>query len=622
MPNVRRLTTLLWLIPALLLAADASNRAAFAQTPSGIPPFPPAGETAPPVPDLINPPPGTKTPAPDVPEEARSSAPAPGDPARSPKGTIDRNARPASSNSNNLEPQPLDGGLAPAKDRPGAPVPPAEAGPVDRAALAADRLPMGKQTFGLSIDVVAPAVMNVGREATVKILVKNTGVADASDVRIRYDLPRELEFLSSQPADPKRFTPEDPSLTWMISTLSAGSDQIIALKVKPKEVSTIDHTSHVTLVVGGRSRSVIQEPKLLVEMPPPTPSKLLKGQQAKFRISVTNPGSGPARNVIIQAKLSSGLTAEGADSVDQTIAILQPRETVELDELQVDTIAGGDQTVTVTANSPDVAEDAKKTQHLTVLRPELEMKLTGPQTRYTDTVAEYQVLVTNPGTAAAKNVKVAVTLPANSGRLLKPLPAGATWDKASQKISWTIPNIEPARAGEPGKSMATFHVQLAGPTMYRVVAEAKSGVLVAKGAVSTDVSGIANIKLDVSERKGILDVGETTVFDIKMRNNGTKEAKGVIVKAHFSDNVEIMDVAGVEVDPTIDKVSGALLFPQIDSLAPNRELALSVRVKVKGAAPPMARCQVTVHHNDIPDGGSLEDIASTRITGDPTTRVK
>jgi uncharacterized repeat protein (TIGR01451 family) len=603
MPNVRRLTTLLWLMPALLLAADASNRAALAQTPPPVPTAPPPLGSNLPIDELTPSPSTTTPPAPDSREPGRSPA------------TKDGSTRTASSNL--LEPDPADGGPGGAKA-----APPAAGGVVDGFTIPADRLPMGRQTFGLSIEVIAPPVMNVGRVATIKIIVKNTGVADAAAVRIRYDLPKELEYISSQPAEAQRTPPDDPSLFWMVNTLSAGSEQIIAMKVKPREVSTVDHTSHVSLVVGGRTRSVIQEPKLLVEMPPPTPSKLLKGQQAKFRISVTNPGSGPARNVIIQAKLSSGLTSDGADSVDQTIAILQPRETVELEELQVDTIAGGDQTVTVTANSPDVAEDAKKTQHLTVLRPELEMKLTGPQTRYTDTVAEYQVLVTNPGTAAAKNVKVAVTLPANSGRLLKPLPTGATWDKASQKISWTIPNIEPARAGEPGKSMATFHVQLAGPMMYRVVAEAKSGDLNAKGAVSTDVSGIANIKLDVSERKGILDVGETTVFDIKMRNNGTKEAKGIAVKAHFSENVEIMDVAGVEVDPTIDKVSGDLLFPLIDSLAPNRELALSVRVKVKGAAPPMARCHVSVHHNDIADAGPLEDIASTRITGDPTTRVK
>jgi uncharacterized repeat protein (TIGR01451 family) len=628
MPNVRRLTTLLWLIPTLMLAAEFSMRSSHAQLPDipTLPPVhPPQASSPPPASPLPDPKQKLDPPAPvDAPPLPREAAPLPPQsiPVRpNPEAPNDPNAGRASSAA---EVEPLDGPLPPAKEpKPGTAVPPTN-GPLDSYKLPADRLPVGRQTLGLSVEVIAPAVMNVGHAASIKIVVKNTGVADASTTRVHYDLPPALELVTAQP-EQQRVSPDDPSLYWVLNTLAAGSEQIITLKVKPKEVSTIDHTALVTLMVGGRSRTVIQKPELMVEMPPPTPRSVLKGQQATFRISVTNPGSGPARDVLIQAKLSSGLRVDGAggsDSVDQTIAILQPKETVELDALVVDTVAGGDQTCTVTASSRDVTADGKKTQALTVLRPELALTLEGPQTRYTDMIAEYRVNVSNPGTAAAKKVRVTVTLPANSGKLQKPWPAGATWDPATQKLSWVIANIEPARAGEPGRSIGMFVVRLGGPGIFRVAAEARAGELSAKDMLNTSVSGFANISLNVSERKKIIDVGETTIYDIQMKNIGTKEAKNLLVTARLSANVEVLDVAGTEAEASIDKKTGDLKFPAIEGLAPGRELALSIRVKAVKSQPGTASCRVYLLHDDLDDAGKLEDVANTGITPDPDVRRK
>jgi uncharacterized repeat protein (TIGR01451 family) len=480
-----------------------------------------------------------------------------------------------------------------------------------------DRVPTGPQVVGLTVEVVAPPVMNVGQIKTVKLIVKNTGAADAAAVRVNYDLPKELVLVSAQPE--AKSSPDDPAkLSWGPYLIAAGSDQIVALKVKPKLVGTIDHASSVTLTIGARTHSTIQEPMLRVEQVV-TPAKVLQGQTAEFRITVSNPGSGPARNVTVQAKLSSGLKANGDEIVEQTIAVIQPGQRVDLDPLVADTIAGGEQNCTVTAYSDDVAQaDAKVVRKVTVLRPELELKIDGPTTRYTDTPADYAVIVTNPGTAAAKNVKVTVLLPASGGVLLKPLPPGAEWNKATQKLSWVVPNLEPARGDIPGKSASTFHVRLNGMGLYRVAAEARSGDLGAKDSLSTSVSGMADVEVTVDEKKRVLDLGESTIFDIKLKNLGTKEAKTVGVTATLN-NVEVIDTAGTDADSMFDEKTGKLKFPTIDSLAPGRELNLSVRVKA--AKPGTATCRVVVFHDDIKDAeAGLEAVETARIT--PDARVK
>src|SRR6202012_5711392 len=105
---------------------------------------------------------------------------------------------------------------------------------------------------------------NVGKVRTVKIIVRNTGVADASTVRVYYNLPKELTLVSAEP--PQQQVADEPgALSWNLNTVAAGSEQIIAVKVKPAQTGTIDHTSSVTLRVGARAHTTIQEPLLKVE---------------------------------------------------------------------------------------------------------------------------------------------------------------------------------------------------------------------------------------------------------------------------------------------------------------------------------------------------------------------
>ena len=80
MPNVRRLTTLLWLIPTLMLAAEFSVRSAHAQLPD-IPVLPrevPGSSAPPPASPLPDPKQKLDPPAPvDAPTLPREAAPLP-----------------------------------------------------------------------------------------------------------------------------------------------------------------------------------------------------------------------------------------------------------------------------------------------------------------------------------------------------------------------------------------------------------------------------------------------------------------------------------------------------------------------------------------------------------------
>ena len=63
-----------------------------------------------------------------------------------------------------------------------------------------DRLPVGNQSVAVTANVQAPASMNLNKEATIKLIVRNTGTSDALNVLVLDELPEGLKHISSQPA--------------------------------------------------------------------------------------------------------------------------------------------------------------------------------------------------------------------------------------------------------------------------------------------------------------------------------------------------------------------------------------------------------------------------------------
>ena len=335
-------------------------------------------------------------------------------------------------------------------------------------------------------------------------------------------------------------------LSFKIPTLPAGSDRTYTIKVKPTKRGPFDHVPTVKFESGCRSRISVLEPKLKVDViARPTEGKVLKGQPVQFDVTVSNLGDGPARNVAIQAKLTAGLRHEAKGKNDEpilyelTLPDLMPKQSEKIDPLVADAVVGGDQGCTVKVTSPDVdfiKEDAEVTKTISVVEPKLKISVQGPDERLTDTIADYQLVLENPGSAPARKIRVTATLP-TSGKLVGKLPSDARYDSTTRKISWTIDQLEPN-----GKTLPLpFHFQMGGVGRYEVLAEATgANGLKTENIKRTDVQGMADVDLVVSESKRVLDVGGMTRFMIRLRNYGTKEATNLQVRANCStDNLEV-----------------------------------------------------------------------------------
>jgi uncharacterized repeat protein (TIGR01451 family) len=487
--------------------------------------------------------------------------------------------------------------------------------PAGTAGLSADHLPLGKQSVAVSVDVQAPPSMNLNQPATLRLVIRNTGANEAMNVQVFDALPEGLRYVDSQP---KAYLAGESLLSWRFSALPGGSEKVIAIKVKPEKTGPYDHAATVTFQSGSKARTQVFHPRLKVDLTASMP-KVLKNQPVEFKVVVTNIGDGPARNVTIQAKLSPGLRHGSGERGDEglstdPIPVLGPGQHQELDALVVDAVQGGEQSCTITATSPDVIlttpedkADAENTKTVTVVEPKLKLTITGPDKRYSDTVAPYEIAVENPGTAPARRVRIVATLPV-SGRLIA-VPPHAEYDSSTRRLQWALDSLEPG--GKP--QVLGFEVRMGGVGIYEVAGEARGeGALKAWGVHRTEVFGMPDVDLVVSERQRVVDVGGKTTFQIWLRNYGTKEATRIQVKAKLSKNLEVAKYSGpTDQDAQWSQEEGLLVFPLIEKLGPGKQMQLGIEVKVVGDEPKTATCRVEVVHDDLTE--KFEDMASIKV---------
>lgn len=490
-------------------------------------------------------------------------------------------------------------GLPPAKERPPGSASTATPPLGDPFILSPDRLPLTASTGSLTVEVQAPPSANLNRPVKFKILVKNSGTSTVMGVMVRDRLPDGLEFVKSEP----ECAQVENMLVWHLESLTGGQERVLIVTAIPRKPGEVDHAPTVSLRMGSKSRTMVKQPKLKVEITHSETGKVLKGRPLTFNVRVTNTGTGPAKGVVLHADLSAGLKHDEGPSLIVDFKAYSGKDTLgpgesEAIDLEVDASAGGLQECKVYAESPDVEEspEAKGVVKVEVVEPKIVLELKGPSLKYTDSIGSYVLTVTNPGSATARNVVAAAFLPTpGGGKLVRDYtPSEANWDPEKRRLWLRVGDLEPG-----AKKELRFNVQLGGVGLYKVEAGAQADRCPRESiTTTTEVKGMHDIKCEVIARTKVLDVGEETIYVVRLTNNGTKEAANVLVSADLSENLKIVDTSGTDKDNAAKSTSeGAhdAKFPALN-IAPRGAHELTLRVKAIKAG--KATCKVKVVHED------------------------
>lgn len=579
------------------------------------PPSEPPPSSAPPIPNEF---PSDLPDAPAAePSELESDAPAPAPPGE----PFDFGGIPEASEREEPRAEaPYDPQVLPARADP--------ASSTDASARLADLLPANRlRAASVNVLVEASREVNVNLPMTVTMTISNDGEDDVFDVVVRDPLPDHLEFVESSPPP---VTTEGGVFEWRWDALAAGSEQTIQLTVKPTRPGPLDHVPVVDLRTGAKARTTVLAPKLKVEQTGPS-GEVLEGQYVDFNVIVTNVGNGAARDVTLLANISGGLQGfdeEGptdATSFERIIGTLGPSESVGPFPLRLLASDTGTQSCEVRAFSPDVRPEddpiATSKVEITVTSPELDLAILGPSDRTVDSTADYVVRVSNLGDAPARDVRIGFYAPM-SGTIVEALEASKVLENLAvnrHDIYWLLPRLDPGQSKEFRvtirlEEIGNYIVQAAtnaqGPRPYD---ENDKRLPQIDRQLTTQVSGIADVQIAVDRRHQVLDVGDDTVFEIRIKNVGTEDAKVVRVLFYVTKNLEVVQVDENQLSAQMNENENPdypgmteSRFEVIDRLAQGAERVLYVRAVAKkpGTATFISKVHWEGHPEEIANRGS------------------
>ncbi len=387
----------------------------------------------------------------------------------------------------------------------------------------------------LSVEATGPRKVLIGKEALFVVKIHNSG-ATANNVLVTVNIPHEVDVASSQasvgatqsPGQGERHEP----LEWKIDRLESKTSETLNLKLVPRKSAPLDLAVKYTFTPEASQTLVeVQEPKLAMTIS--GPEEVQYGQSKIYKLTISNPGNGDSENVVV-GLLPIGRATEGASS--HRLGTVRAGESKTID---VELSARQAGAITIKAQAfADGGLRAEASEQVMVRRASLRIDVEAPKVKYAGTVGTFHVKVVNAGNATADNVQVSAVLPPDAKYITS--NGGGRFEPQQGKINWAVGTLQPG-----GERTLDMQCSLSTPGENRMqFVSMADGNLSAAATSTTRVEALADLKLEVRDPQGPIAVGEETVYEVHVRNRGTKAAHGVDLSVFFSEGLEATSVEG------------------------------------------------------------------------------
>jgi uncharacterized repeat protein (TIGR01451 family) len=391
------------------------------------------------------------------------------------------------------------------------------------------------QTPILNADIRGPKQILIGREAVYRVRLQNQSDIAAEGIVATVRVPAGADVMNTTATQGIVQLSQDAQskgqMQWQIARLDRHAGETLEVRIVPRENRPLELGVTWTVApVGSRAVVEVQEPKLQLEVAGPNEVYFDKPQV--FKLTISNPGTGPAENVKIELlppSAKDGAAKEAATS--HPLGDLQPGASQTL-EVELTAREAGKMFVKATATA-EGGLTCNASKEVLCRKPELEVDWRGPATKYAGTLATYFVRVRNPGTAPAEDVTVRASLP--EGAEFTSASEGQTYDTKAREVAWHVGTLRP---GDDNYMELKCVLKTAGANQVKITASTASGNLTDTKTAATNVVALADLKLDVSDPSGPVAVGSPAVYEIHIKNRGATSAKEVNVVGLFSEGIE------------------------------------------------------------------------------------
>jgi uncharacterized repeat protein (TIGR01451 family) len=380
-----------------------------------------------------------------------------------------------------------------------------------------ERILEGVQTPALTLQKLAPPEIQVGKKAMFQIRVQNNSQRAAHNVMITDEVPLGTQLVGTAP----KAAVTGAQIAWDLGTLSVGEERIVEMELLPTEEGELGSVATVTFAAQASAKARSTRPQLALRLS--ANPRVMIGEQQIVQIEVTNPGTGDATGVMLLESIPEGVSHEAGPALEFEIGTLAAGQTKHIDLLlQAEKAGIVDNLMTARA---DANLQVQANCQFEVIAPALEVKVEGPTKRILERPATYTVSVDNPGTATAREVQLVTQLP--KGLQFVSANNLGEYDATTHSVYWSLAEL-PAN-GSGAVELTALAVEPGDHTL-QVATRAQQG-LEDRAETHVTVEGIVALSFEVQDVQDAIGVGEETIYEVRIVNQGTKAATNVQIVA-------------------------------------------------------------------------------------------
>ena len=354
---------------------------------------------------------------------------------------------------------------------------------------------------------------------------------------------------------------------------------MVSMKLIPQQEGEIGSVVMVNFQAEASVRTISTRPQLVLQQS--TAEQVLVGQEITVAITISNPGSGDATSVVLEADIPIELRHAAGSELEYPIGTLRAGETRQLKLSLHATSAGRILFPLVARGDGQLLE--KHDINFEVIAPEIQVNVQGPRIRYLDRPATHMVEVRNSGTATARNISLVMQLP----RGLKYVSTDhhGRYESQQHAVYWQLEEL-PANVQDM-VTVTTVPMEV-GSHVMKLEGKAELGITDRFEHVMR-VESVPQLLFTIADEADPIEEGSDTTYEIRVVNKGTRTATNVIVGASLPLEMQPIDGNG----PTDARVDGQqIVFAPLDRLAPEAEVVYHVKVRGIDAGDHVIRVQI------------------------------
>ncbi len=451
------------------------------------------------------------------------------------------------------------------------------------------------QSPSVTLEWVKKTGINVGQECTCQLVVRNSGIIPAEQIEVSATFPASVRLVATTPQP----TSAEDVLRWEFSDLAPGEEQVIEIQMIPLEAGDLPTTAHVRFTGTAATKFTVSEPLLQVAVK--GPEKVMVGDPASHTVIVTNPGTGVATNVQVEAIIPKGLEHARGERLIMDLGSLNPGETRSV-RLALAAVAGGKQVLQVQARA-DGNLSRNTSASVDVIAPVLVAEVDGPKLRYLRRNATYTLRVRNDGVVTTENVRVMHKVP--EGFTMVEADRGAQFDAPNNLLNWFVGRLG---AGETAELKVTLRADKIGSFTQFVRATSEHGAI-SDAQVTTQVEGVSSLAMEIRDLDDPVEVGNETAYEIVVKNEGSAPARNVSLACEIPASLTLLKAHGPVESFT---QPGGVSFRPVIELAPGN--SVTYRVHVRGTTSGQHRIRARLSSDSISEPITEDEL--TRFYGE------